>query len=185
MGLPGLAAQALLGLSDLELRDWGVEGAVAFQGALWLFPLTGKGWTAISNLKAWPGWAQYGVEGGDGIFGCDLFGVFLRERDGQVESLDLLHGAWSAEGAIDTWIARHREAGGQFLGAGLAREHGVEEAWGQRLSVYPPWIFDDHGQGRSYKLVSLQELMAYQADLFRQIRDVPNGARVEIQISKP
>jgi hypothetical protein len=55
---------------------------------------------------------------------------------------------------------------------------------GQLLNAYPPYIMKESGSGVSLKAISMLEQISFLADLARQLRDVPEGSKVKIIVTK-
>lgn len=53
---------------------------------------------------------------------------------------------------------------------------------GQLLSAFPPFITQESGRGVSLRAIPTLERIRFLADLARQLRDVPDGGHVEVQI---
>ena len=65
-----------------------------------------------------------------------------------------------------------------FLNVGLSRK--MEP--GQLLHAYPPFSFKESGAGATLAPLPASEVILFHADLARQVRDVPNGRRVEFKL---
>ncbi len=65
-----------------------------------------------------------------------------------------------------------------FLNVGLG--HRLQP--GQLLHAYPPFCFRESGAGASLAPLPASEVILFHADLARQIRDVPDGGRVEFKV---
>jgi hypothetical protein len=66
-----------------------------------------------------------------------------------------------------------------FLNVGL----GYTMRPGQLLLAYPPFVFSESGVSASLKPVHAGEVILFHADLARQIRDVPDGGRIEFKLA--
>lgn len=51
---------------------------------------------------------------------------------------------------------------------------------GQLLLAYPPFIFKESGSGALLKPMQAGQVIAFHADLARQIKEVPDGGRIDI-----
>jgi hypothetical protein len=98
-------------------------------------------------------------------------GVVLRlfAETGEVERL--------ADGLQD-FFSRLRSDVEGFLNVGLG--HRMQP--GQLLHAYPPFCFRESGAGASLAPLPASEVILFHADLARQIRDVPDGGRVEFKL---
>lgn len=65
-----------------------------------------------------------------------------------------------------------------FLNVGL--RHTMQP--GQLLLAFPPFVFQESGAGASLKPVRAGEVIQFHADLARQIRDIPDGGKIEIKV---
>ena len=66
-----------------------------------------------------------------------------------------------------------------FLNVGL--RHTIQP--GQLLLAYPPFCFQESGAGASLRPLPASEVILFHVDLARQIRDVPDGGRVEFKVT--
>ena len=97
-------------------------------------------------------------------------GVVLRlaAETGEIERLsDSLH----------DFFSRIRSDIEQFLNVGLG--HGMQP--GHLLHAYPPFCFQESGAKASLAPLPASEVILFHADLARQIRDVPDGGKVEFK----
>lgn len=53
---------------------------------------------------------------------------------------------------------------------------------GQLLSVMPPFVFQEAAESVSYRAIPMSDRLRFLSDLARQLRDVPDGARVRLCI---
>jgi hypothetical protein len=53
---------------------------------------------------------------------------------------------------------------------------------GQLLSVYPPFVAKESAAGMSLRAIPAVDRLVFLASLARQLRDVPDGARIEFKI---
>lgn len=60
-------------------------------------------------------------------------------------------------------------------------EGGVLEP-GQLLSVIPPFVFGESADGVSFRAIPTAERLSFLAKLAREIRNLPDGARVEFEV---
>jgi hypothetical protein len=65
-----------------------------------------------------------------------------------------------------------------FLNVGLG--HRMQP--GQLLHAYPPFCFRESGVGASIAPLPASEVILFHADLARQMRDVPDGGKVEFKL---
>ena len=120
------------------------------------------------------------VEKTDIPFAQDQYGDQILIRD------DVILRLLAETGEIETlggsledffnWLTEDIEG---FLNVGL--NHTMEP--GQLLLAYPPFVCKESGPNTSLKPVSANEVVRFHADLARQIRDVPNGGKIEFEIT--
>ena len=55
---------------------------------------------------------------------------------------------------------------------------------GQLLSVYPPFVTEESKTGVSYRAIPTEDRIRFLADFARQIADVPDRARIRVQVRK-
>jgi len=66
-----------------------------------------------------------------------------------------------------------------FLNVGL--DHAMQP--GELLHAYPPFCFRESSAGVSLRPLPASEVILFHADLAKQIRDVPEGGKVEFKVS--
>jgi len=64
-----------------------------------------------------------------------------------------------------------------FLSVGLDREMDP----GELLLAYPPFVCQESGTDVSLNPAPAEEVIRFHADLAKQIRDLPDGARIEFK----
>ncbi len=120
-----------------------------------------------------------GVRSSDVPFAQDQVGDQFLIRDGGVLRLSAETGETErlAESLQDFFSQVSSDIEG-FLKVGLS--HTLEP--GQLLQAYPPFCFQESGAGASLRALPASEVILFHADLARQIRDVPDGGRVEFKV---
>ena len=56
---------------------------------------------------------------------------------------------------------------------------------GQLLSVYPPYCVDTGGAGRSFRAIAAADRLEFLSSLAAQLRDLPDGTAVKLNIQPP
>ena len=98
----------------------------------------------------------------------------LDAETGETESLDVDLAGFDAAVRADPVAYLHLQPLERF------RAEGGELAPGQLLSVYPPYVFRESGDGVTLRAIPTADRLAFLAELTRAIRSVPDGARVAI-----
>ncbi|MBN8418736.1 MAG: SMI1/KNR4 family protein [Verrucomicrobia bacterium] len=80
--------------------------------------------------------------------------------------------------SLDDFFERIGEDIEGFLNIGL--EHAMQP--GQLLLAYPPFVFKESGAGTSLKPVHADQVIRFHADLARQIRDDPDGEKIDLKV---
>jgi hypothetical protein len=175
---PGAAA-----LGDLLGRR---NGFYAFESALHVFPVGSEGTQDLAGWNA-PGlWrdAYGGLADGLLLFAEDLFGGQFALRDGEVVTFEPETGEVEAlardlEGWARALLDDYELLTGQPLAHAWQRRHGPLPA-GRRLLPKTPFVL-----GGAYEVENLYPLEAVQGmrlrgDIARQLKDLPDGARVRL-----
>ncbi len=151
------------------------EGALHFRGA----SLT-PDWHSLRY--AWRGPSAFhtlyeSVMTSDIPFAQDQFGDQFLLRNNAVFRLSAETGEVDqlAE-SLDAFFRRLAEDIEGFLNIEL----GKTMQPGQLLLAYPPFIFKESGSGALLKPMQTGQVIAFHADLARQIKEVPDGGRIEI-----
>jgi hypothetical protein len=170
----------------LEARN----GCVAYRGALHVRgACLAPAWHSLRNaIEGVQSFATLypEVRPGDIPFAEDAFGDQFLLRDGQVWQLAAETGelAEIAPGIEDFFESVIADIGG-VLGyepvqaAGLA---GGEVPPGKLISVYPPFVAEAGEGGRSFRAVDGLEVRTALASFAAQIRELPDGATVQIRV---
>lgn len=112
-------------------------------------------------------------------FAQDQFGDQFVFRDGRVFRLSSETGdVQPLANSLEEFFCRVAADIEGFLNASLG--HGVQP--GQLLLAFPPFVSQESSAGTSLKALSAGEVIEFHADLARQIRDLPDGGRVEIKV---
>lgn len=166
------------------------NGCVAYRGVLHVRgACLDPPWHSLRSAIEGPGsiLALYPDLPADGIpFAEDAFGDQFLLRAGRVwhltgETGELAEVAPSLEDFFDGVLADLAGVLGYEpqQAAGLV---GGELAAGTLISVYPPFVTDAGDAGRSFRAIDALEVRASLAAFAAQIRDLPDGATVQIRV---
>ncbi len=100
----------------------------------------------------------------------------LQAETGEIESLDT---------GIAGFVLRAMADPNKVCGAGFVarlKDEGHELAPGELINVYPPLCFEEAAGGVSLHAVPALELLAWHAELARQLATAEDGERVEIDV---
>lgn len=122
--------------------------------------------------------AYHAVRPEDVPFAQDLFGDQFLLRRGVVWRLFAETGEMEeAADSLGEFMARINEDIDAFLNVGDAR---VEP--GQLMLAYPPFCFDGPASKSTFSAVSTLEVIAFHANIAGQLKDVPEGAKIEFKV---
>jgi hypothetical protein len=167
-----------------------LNGFFAFESALHVFP-GGPVPDGITNLESWNGpdcWRYAYRELADGLvfFAEDIFGGQFAFHDGAIAAFEPETGAVEKladdlEGWAEQVLTRYAVLTGYPIAHRWQAEHGPIPA-GQRLLPKRPFVL-----GGKYELENLYALdagkgMCLRGELAVQIKDLPDGARIEFKI---
>jgi hypothetical protein len=189
---PPIADETVLDRVPRELRTAlrARNGCVAYRGAVHvrgacLDPAWHSLRAACEGPTAFP--VLYPALSPDDVpFAEELFGDQFILRDGRVLRLTAETGdlEGTAE-SVEAWFEQLLEDVAGLLGyepsAALARVGGKLGA-GQLVSVFPPLVVDAGEQPRSFRAIDALDCRGALAAFARQIRDLPDGAPVEIKV---
>ncbi len=153
------------------------EGAVHVRGAC-----SAPEWHSLR--AAWRGPKAFhilyeDVRPSDIPFGQDQVGDQFLIRDGVVFRLSAETGEIERlTDSLQDFFSRVSSDIEAFLNVGLS--HKMQP--GQLLHAYPPFCFQESGAGASLAPLPASEVILFHADLARQIRDVPDGGKVEFKL---
>jgi hypothetical protein len=173
--LPRDLRELLLGNNGFILH----EGALHVRGAV-----VAPEWHSLRT--AWQGPQAFTrlyplVRPGDIPFAQDQVGDQYLLREGAVFRLCGETGDVSSHaGSLAEFLRRADEDIEGFLNVALDRP--MEP--GQLLLAYPPFIFEDSGEGTAMRAVPAEEVIGFHAELARQMRDVPDGERVTFRLGE-
>jgi hypothetical protein len=166
------------------------NGCLAYRGALHVRgACLAPPWHSLRSAMAGPQsfMALYpGLPAGSVPFAEDAFGDQFLLREDRVwhltaETGEIAEVASSVEEFFDALLG---DIAG-VLGYEPARAVGLvggELGVGQLISVYPPFVMDAGGDGRSFRAVDALDARAALAAFAAQIRDLPDGATVQIKV---
>jgi hypothetical protein len=122
------------------------------------------------------------VEPTDVPFAQDALGDQFVLRDGFVWALSAETGLLSPKNmTLLEFDAAVREDPDEFLQLGPLQEFraaGGVLAPGQLLSAVPPFVFRESADGVSYRAISAKDRLHFLADLAKEIRNLPDGAKL-------
>jgi hypothetical protein len=165
------------------------NGFYAFESALHVFPL-GRA-AGVMDLETWNSDALWRGEYGDQTEGClffaeDVFGCQFCLRDEQVFTFD------PETGELQEMAADLEDWAGQLLADyEVLTGHPLAHAWqsqrgplppGKRLVPGIPFVCGGEFELNNLLLLDAVKGMHVRANLARQIRDLPDGARIEFKI---
>lgn len=114
-------------------------------------------------------------------FAHDQVGDFYIWRNSEIFHLDAETGDVSKfEYSLDEFLRKIEENIEEYLNVSLGRK--LEP--GTLLHAYPPFCTDEARDGVSFKDVPADELIDFHADFARQIRKVPEGGKISIELTK-
>jgi hypothetical protein len=167
------------------------NGFYAFEMALHLFPisdredvLTFQKWNSKSLWRK--GYSE--LEGDTCFFAEDLFGfqfcikdesIFL--FDGETFKFDLF------SNSLREWAEKILDNYNLYTGYSLAHEWQKKNGAlkiNQRLSPAIPFVLGGKFELGNLKAIDSVELMQVRASLYKQIKDVPDGAQVKLKVKK-
>lgn len=167
-----------------------VNGIIAFNGGLHIRGcVSTPDWHSIG--KIWKGENALHnlydeVKETDVPFGQDCLGDQYLLRDGlvchlsaetgDIENLDFTFGQFLKESMTDPMEFLLLQPLQQFM------NEGGQLKPGELLNVYPPFCTKEAEEGVSLKNVPTLERISFLADLYRQLKDLPEGQRIEIKI---
>lgn len=169
----------------LERRD----GFYGFESALHVFPYHPSpeehGVVAWNHPDLWRGEYQ-GLTDGVLFFAEDVFGVQFCVRESRVETFDPETGAFEAMASgIEAWAQRILDDPRGWTGYPLAHAwqvaHGPLRA-GQRLVPLRPFVLGGAFSVENLRAVEAVAGMRARAAVAVQIRDLPDGARIELKV---
>lgn len=124
------------------------------------------------------------IRAGDVPFAQDALGDQYLLRDGivhrlagetgELASMGMELPEWDQAVRADAFELLSLQPLAQFLDRGGTLEPG------ELLNVYPPFVFAGTDRPRSFRAVPALQQIAWLADLARQLRDLPDGATVQI-----
>ncbi len=179
------------------VRDEGLRGLLherngffAFDRALHVFPSSILE-APVMTLEKWNDpstWTSaYGDAASDDLFFAeDLFGMQFVLSDQRVFTFDPETGDRTpAADSISAWVELVLDdpavvVGSQLAGEWQRRNGALSE--GRRLVPVKPFILGGDFDLANLRDMSSVEAMLYRADLARQLRDVPDGSQVELQV---
>lgn len=156
------------------------DGAFHFRGAC----LTPE-WHSIR--AAWSGPKAFhvlyeDVQTSDIPFAQDQVGDQFLLRDGIVLRLSSETGEIKhIEDSLEEFLKKLSTDIESYLNVGL--DHKMQP--GNLLQAYPPFCFQKSGKGSSLIALPSADVIAFHADLARQISDVPDGGQVQIKFKTP
>jgi len=167
-----------------------VNGIIAFNGGLHIRGyVSSPDWHSLQN--AWKGddafYKLYDeVEETDIPFGQDCLGDQFLLRDnvvfqlsaetGDLENLNLTFGQFLKEAMTDPMEFLLLQPLQQFM------NEGGQLNPGELLNVYPPLCTKESADGVSLKNIPTSERISFLADFARQLKELPDGQRIEIKI---
>jgi hypothetical protein len=189
-GLPALKQFGGMG-AELDALLRRRNGFFAFESALHLFPF-GRA-DGILDLETWNAASTWRNEYGGGMDGClvfaeDAFGFPFCIEAGAISSCD-------AETGVRTRMASSLEdwAGRLLVDWRVLTGHPVAHAWqtrfgplepGRRLAPRQPFVLGGDSRLDNLYAADQVELMRFRGSLATQIRDVPDGARVTLKVTR-
>lgn len=164
------------------------NGFYAFESALHVFPLSGSGDQSLDRWNSLELWRNRYEDLTEGclFFAEDIFGGQFCIRDDKIHAFDPETGALESlaptlEGWAHTILKDYRVLTGQPLAHEWQSRHGALPL-GTRLLPKQPFV-----AGGMYEIDNLYALdavkgMLFRADLAIQIRNIPNGATIELNV---
>ncbi|MEM1221806.1 MAG: hypothetical protein AAGH40_03520 [Verrucomicrobiota bacterium] len=114
-------------------------------------------------------------------FAHDQVGDFYLWRNEEIFHLDSETGDVSRfEHSFDLFIKGIEENIEEYLQISLDRR--LEP--GRALHVYPPFCTAEASDGVSMRDVSVEELIEFHADFAKQIRDIPEGGKIPVELTE-
>lgn len=166
------------------------NGFYAFVSSLHVFPLSSH--SGVMDLKHWNGHSLWRGAYGDLAEGClffaeDIFGGQFCLKDNAVHAFDPETGALEAlGGTIDDWATRMLAEHDVLCGSSLAQRwqetHGPI-APGKRLAPKIPFVAGGEFALSNVYEADPVEALRFRAHLARQIRDLPEGAKIRFEVT--
>lgn len=166
------------------------NGFYCFEGALHVFPSGTSTYPSERSLEAWNAedlWRnEYeGLTAGLIFFAEDTFGVQFTISGDDIVTFDPESGQISRlAGTLEEWAGQLLEEYNQLTGFPVAHAwqlaHGPIPS-GKRLLPKVPFILGGEYAEANLFAVDAVEGMRYRGDLWRQIRDLPDGAQVRLK----
>lgn len=188
-----LAALRSRGSTFLELAALLSErnGFYAFEGALHVFPFVesssaegSTGLEAWNESDLWRNW-YHGLVDGMLFFAEDAFGGQFAIRGDEVVSFDPESGdvvtlAISLEGWAKELLSNYRELTGSPIAHSWQTKNGPIPP-GKRLMPKIPFVLGGKYDEKNLFPVDAVKGMRYRAELWEQLRDLPDGAQVRLK----
>jgi hypothetical protein len=112
-------------------------------------------------------------------FGQDQLGDQFLLRDDKIVRLSAETGAIRAiASSVASFFDRLKDDIVGFLNVGL--QYAIQP--GELLFAYPPFCCQESGSGSLLKPLPAEQVILFHADLARQIKDVPDGARIVFRV---
>lgn len=156
------------------------HGAIHFRGCV-----KEPAWHSLR--EAWRGANAFhrlypGVLEADVPFAQDQIGDQYLLRDKEVFRLDAETGDVTRfEADLESFLSGIANNIAEYLNVGL--DHQLQP--GCLLHAHPPFCLAESGQGASLRPVPANELILFHADLARQIREVPDGGKIQFTLDHP
>lgn len=167
------------------------NGFYAFESALHVLPSNCS--TTLMNIEKWNEhelWRnEYGVvTKGYVFFAEDLFGVQFGLRDGRIYRFDPETGETEeVASSLDEWAGKILDNYDYETGYPLAHEWQERNGplpSGERLLPKIPFVLGGEYKVDNLYALDMVEGMRHRADMWKQIKDLPEGAQVRLKVLK-
>jgi hypothetical protein len=189
-GLPFVAPFGSRGTELYELLSRR-NGFYAFESALHLFPMgAAEGVLDLATWNASPTWrSEFGdLAEGCLFFGEDVFGFQFCLKGSDICTFDAETGeAERIAGSFEEWASRLLVDFKVLTGQPLAHDWQVARgplAPGERLGPKTPFVLGGDFELANLYAANQVELMRFRGSLAKQIRDLPDGSRVKVNIHR-
>ncbi len=137
-----------------------------------------------SLREAWKGEAAFHrlyeqLNESDIPFGQDQFGDQYCYREGKVICLRAETGEVELfNPSFEQFLLKLKGNLEPYLN--VSKQHTLSP--GELLFVYPPFCFQESGKEAGMKAISASEVIAFHADLARQLANIPEGGKIELKL---
>lgn len=164
------------------------NGFFAFESALHVFPAGSTGFRSIERWNAPDLWRDHyqGLDAGCLFFAEDLFGGQFAIKDELVYAFDPETGALEVlASSIDAWAEAVLSDSEVLTGQPLAhtwQEMNGPIVAGERLLPAIPFVLGGEFSPANLRAIEAVKGMRFRGDLAVQIRDLPDGAQIDLKV---